>query len=177
MWRWDSTGLSATLPYTYADSVCISLLKTSRVHYNDVSGTTENFELLKPFGADSSLFAFNNIFKDAVNTLNYRTTEISGDGATQKYITLSSSGTKICKTPSIFTFPGGFIFWVLLFAALAICYQLLKYAINKIFGINIPDTEDFKTMHENLLVDENIKYLFVQGIPGSDKTSFVKKHL
>jgi len=169
----DTNGI-AELNYTYTDSICLGLLKTSRLHYNDVSGSTENFELIKPF--DSDQFAFNSIFSSSFDTLKYNITQIEGDSAAQKYIALSS-GTKICRTPSIFTFPQGFIFWLFLFGALTICYQLFKYAINKIFGINIPGTEDFKTMHGKLLEDEKIKYLFVQGIPGSGKTAFIRKHL
>ena len=163
--------------YCQLDSISLSLLKTSRVHYNDVSAATENFELMTPYISDSDHFLFSNIFNGSNSILQYRITETENERPGSTYIRLSSSGTQMSKVPSLFAFPEGVIFWGFLVVALAICYQLLKYTVNKIFGIRIPGNEDFKGLNEILLKDNSIRYLFVQGIPGSGKTNFIKNNL
>lgn len=163
--------------YSGGDSICLSLLKTSRVNYNEVSAATGNFEVMRPFITDGNQFMFSNILDGPADTLQYRITETNNDTASAKYFSVASSGTQMSKAPFLLAFPGGFIFWTLLVAALAICYQLLKYTVNKIFGIRIPGNEDFKGLNKILLRDDRIKYLFVQGIPGSGKTQFIKTSL
>ena len=161
-------------PYSKTDSLSISLLKTSRLHYNDISANTEGFEFIKPF--DTNALAFNNIFGDGPDTLQYGITQVANDKANINYISLSS-GLSNYAFPSIFVLPEGVIFWLLLFGSLALCYQLLRYATDKVFGKNIPVTDEFKILHEKLLVDEQVKYLFVQGVPGSGKSRFIKDFL
>ena len=204
----DTTSSIDTTPeilidtlYTNEDSFCISLLKTSRLHYNDVSDNTENFELIKPFGNDSAKFAFNSILSNCRDTLKYgittfrenkpkeliisdekskeeiipRVKEVSYDTAITKYFALSSGLNKYAF-PSITKF-GGLVFWMMLLGSLSLCYLLLIYATNKFFGKNIPGIDDFNTMPVALLKDDKIKYLFVQGAPNADKSFFVQNHL
>jgi hypothetical protein len=159
--------------YSYSDSICLRLLKISRVHYNEISGRTENFELIRPFASDSDHFVYNSIFDSVPDKLRYR---INSTDGISNYIELTSSEINAYKTPSIAS-AEGFTFWLFFIGALIFCYQLLKYALNKIFGKISPDVDQYKKMDANLLKDKRIKHLFVQGIPGSDKKTFIHTHL
>lgn len=166
--------------YSKNDSVCMGLLKTAHLHYNDVSENTESFEMIKPFNDlksnYNSDFLFNSIFTGTGDSLQYKITEIKNGKPADQYLQLASGSYQYCF-PSIFIFPAETVFWLLLFICLGFTYLLLVYATNKIFGKYIPDIEDFKKMHDDLLLQKDIKYLFVQGIPGAGKSSFIKKSL
>jgi hypothetical protein len=164
--------------YSKTDSFCLGLLKAAHLHYGDVSDSTEGFELIRPFsnsiGDDSARFAFNNIFTGEGDKIKFKITQNDTSGV--QFLTLASDSNKYCF-PSIFKSSAGTIFWILLFTCIGFTYLLLIYATNKIFGKYIPDIEDFKKIHDDLLLQKDIKYLFVQGIPGSGKSSFIKNNL
>ncbi len=165
------------LNYNDDEQACLSLLKTSRLQYNNVSNATQNFELIKPDGTDSLQFVFNSIFENDTSTLYFRINEINGRTQDSPYLVLKSSGYKKYNLPIIFASPQGTLFWFLFFVVIVLTFQLMKYAINKIFGRNVPGIEDYKLMHDSLLENDEVKYLFVQGIPGTQKSTFIKSHL
>jgi hypothetical protein len=176
----NNAAFKNTAAYNKTDSFCMALLKTAHLHYGDVSDSTEGFELTHPFsnstGKDSSLFVFNNIFTGAADTIKYKMAEPQTDTSMIGILSLAS-GSNQYLFPSIFKSSAQTIFWILLFACIGFTYLLLVYATNKIFGKYIPDIDDFKKIHDDLIIQKNIKYLFVQGIPGAGKSSFIKNNL
>jgi hypothetical protein len=159
--------------YSYTDSTAIRLLSKSRINYNDVSATTDNFQLIRPFVNNE--FFFNSIFSTTGNVLTYTLHDMYDNNAKTKNTKLTSSPSHILSSPC--HLPSGFVFLLLLAGALLLCYQLLKYVINKIFGIYIPAKEDFKVIQEKLLADERVPYLLVEGMPGGGTTTYIKKQL
>jgi hypothetical protein len=176
----NDAAFTNTAAYSKTDSFCMALLKTAHLHYGDVSDSTEGFELIRPFsnntGKVSSQFVFNNIFTGTADTIKYKMAEPQNDTSLVSILSLASASNQYFF-PSIFKSSAQTIFWILLFACIGFTYLLLMYATNKIFGKYIPDIDDFKKIHDDLLIQKNIKYLFVQGIPGSGKSSFIKNNL
>jgi len=163
--------------YDRGDNTCLDLLRTSHVSYNDVAAATENFELEQPYGRDSIHFNFNNILDQPVSRLRYRIAGTLGAGFLPQYIDLSSSGAAAGMIPEALISPRGFIFWVLLVGALAICYQLLKFTINRIYGTYVFTTVGSKDIWKKLISDNEVKFLFVQGIPGTGKTDLIREQM
>lgn len=82
------------------------------------------------------------------------------------------------------TFPGitewhfvmnGLAFWLLLFAVLSGFWFLLHHVIKRVFGLNLPETEDWEKIDDVLLKGEmHKKLLFLIGCPGAKKLAHVK---
>jgi hypothetical protein len=154
--------------YSKEDILTVQLLSAFRFYKGDNAMKSNNLNLTH---AGNGIY-FNHLLQDKCDksegTITYK--QIYRNGAPVNIMITSSSNLNYELKSSQFLL-------FLLLAILIFCYALNKI-IRKLFGLNLPSTDDWKKIDEQLLLDTNLnKLVFIVGVPGSGKLSKLKEKI
>jgi hypothetical protein len=158
-----------TVEETLKDSLTISLLNLFRFYQNSIAARESDLYVSK---SSDSFFRFNPDDNGSTphggSTTTYASTKIPG-----KYLELTSHSLN-------YTFPRffdvhGSPFWLLLLIALIVFYHVLRYIVNTMFAVNLPDVATWKQVDEQTFRENGL--LFIIGPPGSGKMKEIENRV
>jgi hypothetical protein len=159
-------GKKDTQSYNAEDFLTVRILSAFRLNKNNVALKSSNMNL--HFVDDKAYF--NSLTHENKNRGHTTTTSYKIGPGKDKYIKLSSF--------NINYRPPGIFFWLLLVAAVIGFYYVIHNIIRKLFALNLPTTDQWNQMDDQILLDNELnRLLLIVGSPGSGKLSRLKEKI
>ncbi|MDB4900867.1 MAG: hypothetical protein JWQ63_148 [Mucilaginibacter sp.] len=154
--------------YSKEDMLTISLLSAFRFYKSGNAVKSNNLNLNQA----GQGISFNHLLQDKCDkskgAITYKQI-YRNDDVTNMMITSSPNLNYKLKSSQFLLF---------LIIAIFIFYYALNKIIRKLFALNLPSTDDWKKIDEQLLLDTNLnKLVFIVGAPGSGKLSKLKEKI
>ncbi len=157
--------------YTKEELITTKLLGLFRINISDKAVNEDKFYTA---GATDSSFFYNPLLKTACKSDNATSTFLQTSNP-DKYLSITASSLNY-KLPTLYgnSFLNGWLFWILLLAALVFFYFVIYNVLNKLFCISLPDLALWGKLDDAILHNEKVNnLLFIIGVPGSGKLTRV----
>ncbi len=172
----DTTSTLPPLHYNNEDKIATQILGMFRLFITSKAVRENNFYY--PSSGDSSIF-YNHLLQDACNNMGSTVTYVKTNTPNQ-YLKLVSSGLNY-NLPSLLRakgFANAIFYWGLLVLLLTIFYFSIYNILHKLFALNIPELDIWKTLDDKILTHKTLNsLLFIIGLPGSGKASMILKKI